>query len=341
MKSINNIKENENNNNKEQENELVPINLKNKSKIAEKYKLLKQRKIIEKRLFIIWTFISIISIGFYINYSLVKINKNRIPDNIFNDNNKEILQIPGKYKIHKKNESTEKQKKKNKNNKYVTTLNVKIGVAFVFESMYGNGIGRMLSILFNELAKYDKYEMYLLSRGRYRYDFKFNRTIKEIAIYGNRTKIKKFNDETPNLKYYVLNNEIDPRNINWFKSLGKKVIDINHGTYLSCVYANCTGVYKAWANQKLFDAYIQVVVDDYYVYKKLGFNNSFYIPNMFTFDADKTPNSNLTYKNLMIMGREHDRIKGGYYGIKAMYEIVKEIPDAKLYFISADYKIDF
>ena len=139
----------------------------------------------------------------------------------------------------------------------------------------------------------------------------------------------------------MLHNEIDPKNINWFKSLGKKIIDINHGTYLSCVYANCTGVCEIWVNQKLFDAYIQVVVDDYYVYKKLDFNNSFYIPNMFTFDADKTPNSNLTYKNLMIMGRENDRIKGGYYGIKAFNEIVKEIPDAKLYFISSDSRIKF
>ena len=69
-------------------------------------------------------------------------------------------------------------------------------------------------------------------------------------------------------------------------------------------------------------------------------NNTFYIPNMYTYDASKTPNSNLTYKNLMIMGRENDRIKGGYYGIKAMYEIVKEVPDAKLYFISSDYRIN-
>jgi hypothetical protein len=62
---------------------------------------------------------------------------------------------------------------------------------------------------------------------------------------------------------------------------------------------------------------------------------------MYTFDPDKTPNSNLTHKTLMIMGREHDRIKGGYYGIKAFYEVVKEITDAKLYFISSDYKIEF
>ena len=73
----------------------------------------------------------------------------------------------------------------------------------------------------------------------------------------------------------------------------------------------------------------------------MNYNNTFYIPNMYTFNADKTPNSNLTYKNLMIMGREEDRIKGGYYGIMAMSEIVKEVPDALLYFISPYQKLTF
>ena len=43
----------------------------------------------------------------------------------------------------------------------------------------------------------------------------------------------------------------------------------------------------------------------------------------------------------MILGRELDKIKGGYYGIKAMELIAKEVPDSKLYFISSNYKIDF
>ena len=73
--------------------------------------------------------------------------------------------------------------------------------------------------------------------------------------------------------------------------------------------------------------------------KRLGINNSFFIPNLYTFDPKKIPNSNLTYNNLMIMGRELDRIKGGLYGIKAMDLIRREIPDAKLYFISSNYKI--
>ena len=309
--------------------------------LKEKNKLIIERINIEKRLFILWIIIFLSSISLYIRYSLKKIRNNKIPSNIFYDNNKDIIEIVGKDKIGKQEEKLTNLSKKNTNiKKYMTNSDEKVGVAFVFESMYANGIGRMLSILFDELAKYDKYNLYLLSKGSYRNDFKVNKKVKHLPIFGNKTKIKKFDNES-NVKYYVLHNILETDIINWYKSLGKKIIDINHGTYLSCVYANCTGVYKYWENQKLFDAFIQVIVDDYYVYKKMDYNNTFYIPNMYTFDADKTPNSNLTYKNIMIMGRENDRIKGGYYGIKAMSEIVKEVPDAFLYFISPDSRIKF
>ncbi len=326
----------------ENENEKSPINRQNILVNLEKEKntLLIQRKALEKRLLILWFIISFFSMVFYC-FS-IKNNNNKILINTIYDNDTKILYTPKINKIpeiEKKNENENSNENKIKN-KYVTNKELKVGVAFVYEVMYGNGIGRMLSVLFSELAKYDKYDIYLLSKGAHSYDFNVDKKVKQLPIFGNETKIKKF-DETYNVKFYVLHNIIEPNVIKFYKGLGKKIIDINHGTYLSCVYANCTGVYAVWANQKLFDAFIQVVCDDYYVHKKLGFKNAFYIPNMYTFDPDKTPNSNLTHKTLMIMGREHDRIKGGYYGIKAFYEVVKEIPDAKLYFISSDYKIEF
>ena len=322
----------------QQEDESSPFNKLNIFNLEKRKKVLKaKREALEKRLFILWIFISIISLAFYLKCSLTKNNKkNNLSSNIFYDNT-EVLNVPKKYKREEnENDKISTQRLK----KYVKNKEEKVGVAFVFEIMYGNGISRMLSVLFSELSKYNKYDIYLLSKGASNIDFKVDKKVKQIPIYGNKSKIKKF-DEKSNVKYYILNNVIEKNNIKWFQSLGKKVIGINHGTYLSCVYANCTDTYRFWANLKLYDAFVQVIADDYYVHKRLGFKNVFYIPNMYTFDADKTPNSNLTYKNLMIMGREYDRIKGGYYGIKAMYEIVKEIPDAKLYFITPDPKNSF
>ena len=246
--------------------------------------------------------------------------------------------------ITKNNESeNEKKEVKESNDEKAINMNKdRIGIAFVSQHIFGNGIGRMLSILCSELVKLDKYDIYLITGQGYGLDFKFDEKVKIVRIAGNRTLIENF-DKTSNIKIYVLQNDLTPESINWYKSLngGKKVIGIMHGVYMSSIYSNQTGVYKIWKSNKLFDAYIQVIADDYYVNEKLGINNAFFIPNMYTFDVDKTPKSNLTYKNLMIMGRELDKIKGGLYGIKAMKLIAEKIPDAKLYFISANYKIEF
>ena len=327
---------NEDNEKEDDENKLYSNNKLTRLELSEiRNKLLIQRKNFAKRLFYFWIFIIVFSLIFYFRYSIPTKQKDKTENKIFI--NKETEQIP---KPKEKIEDKKVNELDNADiNKYITNNNYTIGVAFVFESLFGNGIGRMLSLLLNELSKFEKYDLYLITKGTYRLDFKYDKKVKTVNIYGNKTEIEKFNKNS-NVKYYVLQNELDTNKINWYKSLGKKVIDIMHGVYLSALYSNSTGVYKVWKNHFLFDAYIQVIADDYYVYKKLGMNNTFYIPNMYTYDASKTPNSNLTYKNLMIMGRENDRIKGGYYGIKAMYEIVKEVPDAKLYFISSDYRIN-
>ena len=330
----------------DEENILFSHNL---NLIKEKNKLITERKKIYKKLFNLWVLIFVFSVCLYIRHSLKKIKINNISSNISNNNNNntdisnknntDIIQNVQKDKIEKQEEELNNLNNNNTNiKKYMTNSNEKVGVVFVFESMFANGIGRMLSILFDELAKFEKYNLYLLTKTKDSYDFKVNEKVKQFQIYGNKTEIEKFNKES-NIKYYVLNNELNINNINWFKSLGKKIININHGTFLTGLYDDYLEVYSIWDYHKLFDAFIQVVVDDYYAYKKLDFNNTFYIPNLYTFDADKTPNSNLTYKNLMIMGRENDQLKGGYYGIKAMSEIVKEVPDALLYFISSDYRI--
>ena len=221
-------------------------------------------------------------------------------------------------------------------------VNEKIGIAFVMKNIYGNGIGRMLSLLCNELVKINKYDIYLITGQGSKDDFIFDKKIKIKRLGDNRTLIEEF-DKTTDIKIYVLQNELSTSSIQFYQSLngGKKIIGVMHGVYLSNIYTNQTGVYSIWKRNQYFDAYIQVIADDYYVNKRLGINNSFFIPNLYTFDPEKTPNSNLTYNNLMIMGRESDKVKGGLYGIKAMDIIRKEIPDAKLYLVTADYPLVF
>ena len=269
-------------------------------------------------------------------------NSNNI--NISNNNEIEILDKSIKYNETIENQTLINQSQIIINDSFLINNynNGKIGVAFVFECLYGNGIGRMLSLLCSELAKLEKYDIYMITGPSYKIDFPFDKRVIKVPIIKNKTLIEKY-DKSSNIKIYVLQNDLTPSSIRWYQNLngGKKVIGIVHGVYMSSIFANYTGVYSIWKNNQLYDAYIQVNADDYYVNKRLGINNSFFLPNLYTFDPDTTPNSNLTYNNLLIIGRELDRIKGGMYGVKAMDIVRREIPDAKLYMISANGKVKF
>ena len=337
----------------EYENEPMNLGHKNQSHKKKQFNLIK----IKPYLNLILIFL-LISFGFsLILYLRMHLNMNKsikivkaqsqsknIDFSLFNNSN---IIVEPQNKTMVMNEKYNKQiilnnQKENEVINNINTKNDKIGVAWVYKSVFGNGIGRMLSLACSELAKLEKYDIYLITGKGYSLDFKFDERVKMVRIAGNRTLIEEF-DKTSNIKIYILQNDLTPSSIKWYQSLngGKKVIGIMHGVYMSSIFSNQTGVYSIWQYNQLYDASVQVIADDYYVHKRIGINNTLFIPNMYTFDPDRTPNSNLTYHNLMIMGRELDRIKGGIYGVKAMDLIRKEIPDAKLYFISSNYKIEF
>ena len=356
-KNINNYDEYE-----QQVDETIPINQNDNSDSSRKFKKKSNYNCIYIFSILLF-FICIIFLLFYLKiyYEETKIipdiNKKRPTStnldklNIFNKKNITLLDIPVKKgkinenKKHKrhKNLTTTILQEINNISKTTNTGEVKFGVAFVFKNLFGNGIGRMLSLLCSELAKLEKYDIYMITGAAIpSLDFEFDERVKMVRIAGNKTLIQQY-DQTSNIKIYILQNELNPSSIKWYKNLngGKKVIGVMHGVYMSSIYSNQTGVYSIWKYNLLLDAYIQVNADDYYVNRRLGINNSFFLPNLYTYDPDTTLNSNLTYNNLLVIGRELDRIKGGLYAVKAMDLIRREIPDAKLYFISSNYKITF
>ena len=107
------------------------------------------------------------------------------------------------------------------------------------------------------------------------------------------------------------------------------------------MFFNGPHLYRYYKIFDMFDAYVFIASDDYYFYNRLNFKNHIFIPNCYTFEPSKIGSSNLTYNNIVMLGRLNSRIKGGIYAIKAMELIVKEIPDAILNIISGDSRIGF
>ena len=62
--------------------------------------------------------------------------------------------------------------------------------------------------------------------------------------------------------------------------------------------------------------------------------------NFITYNYDEIIPSNLNYNVIIMIGRGNDPLKRFYLGIKAMYYIVKEIPDCEMKILSDFYRID-
>ena len=291
-------------NNYEQDNENLPIKIPDNFD-TNSYEIIAQKKpkkkYFNKRNIIFFFVIIIIFIMIYIA-----------------DNNREITELNNKI--------IELESKIEKMDKVV--IRKKIGIAFVNPDLFGNGIGRLLSILTELLMKTGRYDVYLINERANILDFKYHKKVKRDIQKKDEQVIKEF-DEANDIQIYVLNNDVSEI-VDLYQSLGKIVIGIFHGVYLSCTFTSEPSVYKSWYLFTKFDSFIHIIPDDYWVYKKFGFNNTIFIPNLYTFNYNQTASSNLTYKNVLIVGRVNDIIKGGKYGILAMKEILKEVPDAKL-----------
>ena len=244
-----------------------------------------------------------------------------------NEDNDYYLEV---YKPHNRTEESYlKRRIKNKTN------DTKINVAFIYKRVTGNGISRFMTVIGDYLIKSEKYNVYFITEPKREIELKYNEKIRRIYAFNNITLIKKVIKEEK-IDFLILNNIFSPNVIQRYKLLGLKVIGIFHGVFMSAMFNNNTKLYQKLKNLKLYDAFIHLTIDDYYFYNKLGFNNNIFIPNLYTFNPNETPSSNLTGHNLMMLGRLSDKKKGVIYAIKAMNLVVKEVPDARLKLVSSD-----
>ena len=226
------------------------------------------------------------------------------------------------------------------NNYTINNETKKIGIAFVYSTIYSNGIARFMTVTANNLMKKGKYDIYFITGQKASKEYTYNSKIKRFIGYNNFTLIRQL-AKTENIDFFILQNTLLTSTINFYKSLGKKVIGMLHGVYMSALFHGTINGYRNWINFDYYDSYIFIAADDYFFYKKLGFQNEIYIPNLYTFEPSEIKNSNLTYHNIMMLGRQNDPIKGAIYAVKAMSLIVKEVPDARLTFITSDSRVQF
>ena len=226
------------------------------------------------------------------------------------------------------------------NNEQNKNVNKKIGLAFVHDTLFANGIARFITVTANAFMETGKYDIYFITGKPYRKEYSYNPNIKRFIAYDNYTLIKNITKHV-NINIVILHNILSNSVIHFYRNLGIKVICIFHGVYMSPLSHGRINSYKSWFKFDLYDSYIFIDSDDYYFYNKLGFKNAIFMPNLYTFEPSQIKNSNLTYNNIIMLGRFNDPIKGAKYAVMAMSYIVKEVPDARLNIISSDSRIQF
>ena len=190
-------------NNVEQDGENIPIKLSDKLESSSYYTMYEKKsknKYFTKRNIIFFFVLLIVFIMTYLAH-----------------NNKEISILNNKIEeLESKLQQMEKE-----------VVKKKIGVAFISPILYGNGIGRLMTILTELLMKTGRYEVYLINEQSTELDFKYHKKVKREIQKKDEQIIRDF-DEANDIQIYILNNDVSNL-IEIYKSLGKKVIGVFHG----------------------------------------------------------------------------------------------------------------
>ena len=248
------------------------------------------------------------------------INKTKEKIDISNFNNKTIIfkKINKTQPINNYTNNYTNNHTNNTNSTNNTTSlknKTKITIAFVYSNLYANGIARFITVTANNLIKTGKYDIYFITEKPNGKEYKFDPKIRRIFIYNHHNLIKVFSKHA-SIDFFILQNTLGKRTIKLYKSYCKKVIGIFHGVYMSDMFHGIIKSYRNWIEFDEYDAFIFITYDDYFFYKKLGYKNEIFIPNLYTFEPSQITNSNLTNHNILMLGRAADKVKGFLYSIK-------------------------
>jgi hypothetical protein len=187
-----------------------------------------------------------------------------------NDIKKELNQKNSMRKLNDKNENiiTKDNMVKIKDDN-----NSKIRVAFVYSSVNSKNISKFINLTSNYLMKDGKYDISFITGKNNKKKYIYNRGTKRF-IWENNGELMKTILKTENIDYFILHNELSSSKINYYKSLGRKVIGVFNGLFLS---------YRNWKLFNLYDSLIFISPYDFF-YKYLNLRNAVFIQNLYSFE---------------------------------------------------------
>ena len=224
---------------------------------------------------------------------------------------------------------------KNLNLKFNNKLKNKIRIAIYTFSLKDGGLQKLTSLIIKYFYKIKIYELYLFTKQP--------KDSNEYIIPENIPRTFINNPRTQNLINQTYKNKIDILIYNFYdvmeiKLLNKlkniKIIFYIHQCFLYWIYFNFfhfKALYKAYQNSKYVISIIPFEND--YLFRKWNIS-SILLYNFISYEFNSVNPSNLTSKNILMIGRGYDNFKRFELGIKAMKNIIQEIPNCEMKIIS-------
>lgn len=204
-----------------------------------------------------------------------------------------------------------------------------------FDTIKYGGVERVTSLLINYLSNERNFSFYLITnKGKLEGEYIIPKNIKRIFLYGkNWNLIRTIIIQRIDILIY---NFYEVKEIEKLNKLKKtKVIYYDHSSFLLWIYTKNYNFQKTVYNiyRKCNYVISLIPLENDYLFKKWGIN-SILMDNPTTYNYDLIIPSDLSQKIIIMIGRASDPIKRYDIGIKAMKNIIKEIPETEMKIIS-------
>ena len=226
------------------------------------------------------------------------------------------------------------------NNKKIINK-IKIGIYSYY--LRNGGRARITSLLLNCLYKIKIFRLYLFTKkldSEKESEYYIENDISRINIRYSAIKniIKETRKKRIDIFIFQNSNSTEIKFLNNLNNI--KTIFYQHQSLFFWIYKNYTdfkSIYEAYRSSKYIVSLIHLEND--YIFRKWGIESVF-MNNFITFDLNRVIPSDLSDKNIIMIGRGENKLKRFKFGIYAMEYIIKEIPECEMKILSEFKKVD-
>jgi glycosyltransferase involved in cell wall biosynthesis len=218
---------------------------------------------------------------------------------------------------------------------------IRVGVFSYY--LRNGGRARITSLLLNYLHKINIFNLFLFTR-----ELGFEKE-SEYYIENDIIRISKKNFTISNLIKEIRKKKIDilifqhsnSKDIKILSNLTDiKTIFYQHQSFFFWLYKNYSNfksIYEAYHSAKYIVSLIHLEND--YIFRKWGIE-SIFMNNFISYNLKRVIPSDLSYKNIIMIGRADNKLKRFNMGINAMEYITQEIPECEMKILSEDENVN-